>query len=403
MTPTSPPVRIGIRLDSTKSFHRACLRGLLNYIRQHKPRWSLTSDTANRMWLVRPDELPDFHPDILLGVFSDNELLDLRRKHVRCLSLLTHVTDGLVPVIASDDVAIGKIAAGHFIDQNIRNGLYYAIVRQQTHSTLRFAGFRQTLIEAGASEPAAIQLDLNRVNFRRRASRQKHLSEIAARIRGQIAKGGAPLGVFCFSDDLGATVIEACAQAGLSVPDEVAVVGVDNDNLICDMMSPALSSVQQNGEGIGYKTGEVLEAMFRPGAKVPKQTLLPPLSIVIRPSSDTISVEDPILRRAIQIIRGSLTEAVNVNELANQLKVSRRLLAKRFREKLNRSAHEEIVLTRVRAAKQLLATTTMTNLAVALECGFNGEHRFEQNFRTITGMTPMAYRKHVCPTPVRKR
>lgn len=389
------PVRIGIRLDTTKSFHRSCLRGLLTYIQQFKPAWSLTSDAANRMWLVRPVDLPDFHPDILVGVFKENELYELRKKHVRCISLLTHVSDGKVPVIASDDRAIGRMAANHFADQQIQNGIYYGIVRQQTHSTLRYDGFAEAMQERTGIVPTAMSLDLDKISFRGNVARQKHLDEIVTVIRAAIAARGAPVGVFAFSDDLGATIIESCLSAGLSIPDDVAVIGVDNDDLICEMLSPALTSIKQNGAGIGFRTGEMLDSMLRDIPLPESPILFPPLSLVVRPSSDTVAIKDPLVARAVKIIRTTVGDSMNVNQLAAQLKISRRLLAKRFREALDRTPHEEIARTRIRLAKQLLANTNMTNLAIAVECGFSGENRFEQKFHKLIGMTPYTYRKNI--------
>ena len=364
MTKKTGPLRIAIRLDTTKTFHRACVRGLLSYVKQNQPAWSFASDAGNRLWMVRPDELPDFHPDVLVGVFTAAELEKLNARHIRCLSLLTHVTDGKVGVIASDDREIGALAANHFADQELCHCLYYGVVVQQTHSQLRFDGFAETLKKRTGNWPMAMKLDLDRINFTGVAGRRKHLEEIVATIQNLRARSGTPIGVFAFSDDLAASVIEACLGAGLRIPDEVAVVGVDNDDLICETMSPALTSIKQNGEGIGFRT---------------------------------LAIKDPIVARAVRIIRSKVGESLNVEALAEELGVSRRLLAKRFREALQRTPHDEIVHTRIRLAKTLLADTDMTNLTVALECGFHGEHRFEQNFRSIVGVTPFAYRKQLRP------
>ena len=397
MTKKTGPLRIAIRLDTTKTFHRACVRGLLSYVKQNQPAWSFASDAGNRLWMVRPDELPDFHPDVLVGVFTAAELEKLNARHIRCLSLLTHVTDGKVGVIASDDREIGALAANHFADQELCHCLYYGVVVQQTHSQLRFDGFAETLKKRTGNWPMAMKLDLDRINFTGVAGRRKHLEEIVATIQNLRARSGTPIGVFAFSDDLAASVIEACLGAGLRIPDEVAVVGVDNDDLICETMSPALTSIKQNGEGIGFRTGEVLDAMFQHTPLPKSPILMPPLGLMVRASSDTLAIKDPIVARAVRIIRSKVGESLNVEALAEELGVSRRLLAKRFREALQRTPHDEIVHTRIRLAKTLRADTDMTNLTVALECGFHGEHRFEQNFRSIVGVTPFAYRKQLRP------
>jgi LacI family transcriptional regulator len=196
------------------------------------------------------------------------------------------------------------------------------------------------------------------------------------------------------NDDRGQYVLEACQIAGLRVPDDVAVIGVDNDDLICDLTVPPLSSIALNHEKAGYQAAQLLDEMMA-GKKVDSKTIIPLESshIVIRQSTDVLAIEDHELAEAVRFIRGHSREAIQVSDVVESVAVSRRVLERRFREVLKRSVHDEIARARVEHACRMLVETNLSVSQIAQHLGYPSDKHIARHFRKEKGMTPRQYRK----------
>jgi LacI family transcriptional regulator len=193
----------------------------------------------------------------------------------------------------------------------------------------------------------------------------------------------------------GLQVVEACRLAGLRVPDEVAVVGVDNDDLFCGLARPSLSSIIVPAERIGFEAAAVLERLLA-GAKAPRNPrLIPPAGVVTRQSSDVLAGGDPDVTAAVRFIRDHGHRPISVEDVLRAVPVSRRSLERRFRALLGRGLGEEIRRAHLQRAKDLLAATALSVTEVAGQAGFAGVHYLSRVFRQETGLTPTAYRRQV--------
>jgi LacI family transcriptional regulator len=180
---------------------------------------------------------------------------------------------------------------------------------------------------------------------------------------------------------------------GLAVPEEVAVVGVENDELFCTMSDPPMSSVETPSKRIGYEAAALLHRMIngRPAPRAP--ILLPPVEIVVRASSQKVAVSDPDIVRAMHFITDNAAEPITVKDILKEVAMSRRSFERRFREVTGRSPKTQIDAAHIARAKGLLVNTDLAIPRVAVQSGFVGREVFSRVFAHHMGIAPSAYRK----------
>lgn len=202
-----------------------------------------------------------------------------------------------------------------------------------------------------------------------------------------------PVAVLAWSAARGRQVTEACHYAGIRVPDEVAVLGGEYDDLMSHISSPPLSTIDQPAEQVGYEAARLLEAMMR-GKKAPKRPiLLPPTRIVTRHSTDTLAIDDEMVRDALRLIRSRANDGVRVSEIVRELAVARRALEQRFVRLVGRTPAAEIRRVRIEEAKRLLVDTQRSIADIGRASGFGHQDLFSRVFRRGVGLTPSQYRK----------
>ena len=195
------------------------------------------------------------------------------------------------------------------------------------------------------------------------------------------------------NDECGLSVLDACRRAGAAVPDDVAVVGVDNDESLCDLAIPPLSSVDVNAEGIGYEAAALLDRMMN-GQPAPTRPIkLAPRGVVTRRSSDVVASEDEEVGRAVLYIRERACGGLQVGDVLSHTGMSRASLQQRMKQLLGRTIHQEIQRARLSKAKDLLAMSGLTIKQVARESGFASVQYMTRVFRAEIGETPARYRR----------
>jgi LacI family transcriptional regulator len=204
-----------------------------------------------------------------------------------------------------------------------------------------------------------------------------------------------PIGVMCCNDDRGRQVLEAARAGGVVVPEEVAVIGVDNDDLLCDLCDPPLSSVALNASRGGYEAAKLLDGLMSGRFKKPRTIMVEPTWVATRRSTDVLAIEDREVSQALRFIHDHVGRGVSVNELMQEQTISRRALEIRFRKAVGRSIHEEILHARVERAKRLLAETDWSNDRIAEMAGFASGSYMGQALRKALNMTPAQYRTHI--------
>jgi LacI family transcriptional regulator len=202
-----------------------------------------------------------------------------------------------------------------------------------------------------------------------------------------------PVAVLSWSAARGRQVTEACGYAGIRVPDEVAVLGGDYDELMSHISSPPLSTIDQPAEQIGYEAARLLDGMMS-GKKPRKRPLLfPPTRIVVRHSTDTLTIDDEIVRDALRLIRARAHERIRVSDVVRELAVARRALEQRFVRLVGRTPAAEIRRVRIENSKRMLVESDRSIADISRATGFGHQDLFSRVFRRSVGLTPTQFRR----------
>lgn len=280
-----------------------------------------------------------------------------------------------------DDVAIGRLAGEHLIARGYRNFAF--VGRSDAHYAMqRLEGFRAVVGEV----PVYWE------EFRDWRQYDEYWRDPDEDMVGWLAAQVTPLGIFTAHDPTGRHVLEAAAQAGLEVPFSVGVISANDDETVCEMARPDLSSIRLPWRRLAAEAVQMIEAIWA-GKPSRSPVRVPPLEIVARGSSSYEAVGDVVVRRAMQCLVEQISAISSVDDWAARSGVSRRVLERRFQASLGRSPHSMIQHERIERAKRLLTTTTLSVAAIAERCGFQSNERLTVNFRELVGVPPATYRR----------
>jgi LacI family transcriptional regulator len=378
------PRRIGLVLSYSLGYCRGILRGVRSYA-ERKPDWVFAPVDPEGTELER---LLAWKPaGIIAHIFSRELAQSLAAFRKPLVNVSSIVSDLPYPCVGIDDAMIGRLAATHLLERGFRR---FGFAGQPAHfySNQREAGFRAAIESAGFKVASYHERG-------RSFCPRGRLWTFDAAVRHWLAALEKPVGVFAPSDSWGLQLTEMCRQQGLRIPEDVALVGVDNDDLLCELARPSLSSIAVPAELIGFEAAAVLDRLMSgPRPKPPLlPLLLPPLGVITRRSSDILAIADEDLAASVQYIREHAHRPIQVKDVLDVVLVSRRSLERRFRTTLGRSVSQEICCAHMERARNLLSRTEMSMSEVAHNSGFSAGKQLSIVFRREMGLTPSMYRR----------
>jgi LacI family transcriptional regulator len=287
-----------------------------------------------------------------------------------------------VPRVMTDNTAIGTLAADHLVERCFTN--------------LAFVGYKRfewAMQRRDAFRQRALDLGKNYLEFCAEFE-QLHTARVADTLAGWVTSLPKPCAVFACHDRVAMLIGHACTVAGVDVPKELAILGVDNSLLECGFTRPTLSSIMGSARRIGYEASALLSQLMSGTAvsMVPKR--IAPAGVAVRPSTDVFASDDPDVRAALAYIDSHLGDPFSVAEMARDLMCTRRMLERKFADVLCCSPADQILRSRIARAKTLLIETTLPILVIAGECGFPSGSKFCAVFKRETDITPLSFRKY---------
>jgi LacI family transcriptional regulator, galactose operon repressor len=288
----------------------------------------------------------------------------------------------LVPRILMDHEGIGELAAQEFYNCGYRNFAYCGI--KEMHWSIRRAnGFKGLLSGAGF-----------KIHSYEDESRKEPWEKGQVKLSTWVKNIPKPIGVFACNDDRGRDIIEAARVSKIRIPEDMAVLGVDDDHLICNFCNPNLSSIALDAEKGGYDAAKILDDMMS-GHKVEGQTIIiRPIGIQARRSTDAVAVDDEDVREALRFIHDcSEKEDIQVTDVVEMVAISRRRLQEKFSQTLGRTITDEIKRVRVEKIAQMLLSTKLPVSKIALKLGFRDNYHIARFFRQQMGCSPVEYRQ----------
>ncbi len=374
--------KVALLIETSNRYGRDLLYGVRDWNRTGE-RWAIRFSEQGRLAPL-PSWLKDWQGDgIIARVDSPAIAAALRRTGLPVVDVSAERFASEFPRVSVDNAAVARLAAEHLLAKGFRDFAFFGDA-QFLWAQQRGEEFRRVLAGAGRS---CVVFPAKRGAVKRPGSD----AEIRA-MADWLATLPRPLGIFACYDGRAQQVLEACLSRRWEVPDEIAVLGVDNDEVLCDLSTPPLSSVQPNARRTGYEAAAMLARMMR-GEKLGSPTrFVEPVAVVERQSTDVISVADKRVAAALRFIRAHVGEGIDVSDVLAAVPMSRTLLERKFNAALGHSPHRQIVQQRIARAKQLLVESEVSIAIVAEQAGFGDASYLSVAFRRETGESPYAYR-----------
>jgi len=359
------------------------LRGIADYAQRHA-RWTFV--VSPETFILRLRSLQGWGGDGIIALINTKpEAQAARQLDVPVVNLSGALREAGLPRVMVDHEAVGRLAAEHLLACGFRRFAYYG-VRDLWYARQRRAGFARRL-ERDGRQCSVYEVPSSITDRQPWHHGQQQLA-------GWLKTLSPPVGLMACTDQRAQMVAEACRQLGLDVPGDVALIGVDNDEITCRFCVPPLSSISRNSRTVGYEAAALLDRLMSGKRPPAGDILIPPEGVVKRRSTDVVAIDDPHVAAAVRFIREHVGQCFGVDQVAAVLPVSRRYLEHRFRRHLGCTPHQYICGVRVERAKQLLRGAEKMRLKhIAAACGFNDPTRLRLVFRRVTGVTPQQYRR----------
>lgn len=384
----SEPRRVALLIASGMEYGRGLLRGIGAYAQVHGP-WAIFHRVAMLPETLSP-QFRKWRPDGIIGQFESPKVLrQVRRLKVPAVDLLVLHSSRGIPRLGVDNPAVSRMAADHFRELGFEDiaycgfrGVHYCEARCKAFvAYVEQLGYRVHVFpNAEPTAPGSV--------FDIEAAGQFDIDRIGRWLR-TLPK---PVALMAGTDVRARQVLEACRAFDLRVPADVAVIGVGNDEVMCNLADPPLTSVALRPEEIGKQAAALLDRMMQ-GEKPPGEMVeIGPLCIVSRQSTNTLAIKDPLVHEAVRYLRERYAEGVTISKLTASLGVSRSTLQRRFVEALGRSPRAELIRVQLARVEQLLRDTDLPLVKIARRTGFNYVECMMKLFKRKTGKTPTEYR-----------
>jgi LacI family transcriptional regulator len=399
MAPRLPkPPRVAVVIEASNAYARGLLAGIHRHVREHEP-WTVFLPEHGR-GAPPLEQLASWHGDGVIARVETPAIANVlarigTQQSIPIIDVSAARLLPAAPYVETDDEAIGRVAAGHFAERDFRHFGFVGDERFRW-SENRCRAFT-TAVNACGHEVDVFP-GVTRQRGRQHAKTVGDPPDDDEAIEEWLQSLPKPVAVFACYDIRGRQVLEACRRSGIEVPDQVAVLGVDNDDLLCGLASPPLSSIIPDAAGAGRLAAGLLERLMQGERLEREEWLLPPLGIATRQSTDVLAIDDDLVVAAVRVIRDHACRGIKVAEVAVSLKTSRRVLEHRFVQRLGHTPHEEIARVQFRRVEQLLRETDLPLATIAARCGFRHPEYMTVAFARRYGLPPSHWRtRHADP------
>jgi LacI family transcriptional regulator len=369
---------IGISLHFQDSYDKEVTRGIIEGAKEHIG-WRLSGPIGglNDVFDRREHQL-----DALITRIENPEAAKRYSKlHIPIIDVAgAYQFEGIYRV-QNDDIATGKKAGDCMRDLGVLSFAYCGV--KNTHwSALRLKGFSQSI----ATDLQYIATFNRSLLFYKNPQQSKELINFLSNLT-------IPTAIFCCNDIVAIKVTRHLLDMGYQIPNQISVVSVDNDPLLCSLATPSLTSVALDCFSIGYKAVSVVSKLLEGNMQsIDKELLIPPLDVVERESTQIFSTHDSVVYHALMFIKEHVCEGINVQDVARMSATSRRNLELKWKKTRGRTILAEIIDHRLKVAKRLLRETDSTIESIAIESGFNSSQRFYAMFKREQGCSPTQWR-----------
>lgn len=383
-----PRRSVALLIETSNAYARGILDGVISYVHQHDP-WSIYLPEQERT--ARPPGWLASWPGhgIIARIETDEVADSIAARGLPTVDVSAARRVGSIPWVETDDAAIAQLAADHLLERGFKNlafvsdpGFNWSIWREQA--------FAQIACDAGCQYFVHRSISRLDSDYSWNAEKQG--------LANWLVSLPKPLGIMACYDIKAQQLLDVSRELDLAVPEQVAVIGADNDELLCNLADPPLSSVIPNSNRAGYEAAQLLDRMMAGENVCADAVLVEPLGVETRQSTDILAINDAEVAGAVRFIRHNAYSGINVNDVLKQSSLSRRVLESRFKKIMGRTPHEEILRQRIARVKQLLGQTDLPLSEIAARTGFEHAEYLTVAFKRETHQTPSQFRQRAGPS-----
>jgi LacI family transcriptional regulator len=380
--------RVALLVESSRAYGRGILAGVAKFVREHDS-WSIFFQDLN-LCDDTPDWLKNWEGEGIISRLENRDIVSvIRRLKIPAVYLRRVSPDAKAPSILTDNAAVSRLCFEHLKERGFRHFAFCGF-NGADYSDERRDGFVEQVARAGLpwhvyseTHPSA-QADTAQYE----GLGQKDGAQMAAWIK----KLPKPIGLMACNDMRGRQVLDACRAIGVPSPEEIAVIGVDNDDVLCNLSDPPLSSVVPDTARIGYEAAVLLAQMMAGKKSAASEILIGPGDIVVRRSTEVLAMDDRQIAAASRFICEHACEGIDVNDVLRAVPMSRSTMDRRFMKILGRSPKDEILRVRLNRVKQLLTETDFPLSLIAEKVGMEHVEHLSRIFKNRTGIAPSEFR-----------
>jgi LacI family transcriptional regulator len=378
---------VALIIETSKQYGRSLIAGITQYVKAHGP-WSVFIEERGIEDPV-PRWLRHWDGDGIIARVNDDEMArSLLAMRVPLVNVRQYHTTVPMPEVFEDDQHLCRLAVSHFAEHRF-GAFAFCGWPHIPWSVQRGVNFAKSVREAEMGE--CYCYSPRKPGGRMPPAWEQEQEEVAA----WLTSLPKPVAILAANDVRGLQILDACRRINLPVPEQCAVLGVDNEQILCDLADPPLSSIDQDEERIGFEAAALLDRLMRGEARTEGEgpLYIKPLGVVTRTSTDSVAVDDADVAKALRFIRMHACDRISIDDVATHACLSRRVLQRRFKELLGKSPLEEILSVQLGRVQQLLAGTDLKLHAVAERTGFAYVGHMSSFFKARTGITPGEFRR----------
>ncbi|MCX8643177.1 DNA-binding transcriptional regulator [Gilliamella sp. B3791] len=382
----SESYKVVLLFNANNIYDRQILKGIGDYLKLHNIHWNIyISET------LRYDAKAAFHFDCdgIIANFDDPDIEDLLAKETIPIigvgsSYHDHVSYPNVPYVAADNYAIIESAFNHLCEKGIYQFAFYSI---PTTRYCRWAAVREKIFEQ-----ILAQKGYQGVIYQGMTTSLDNWQESLDKLSKWLLTLPINTGIIAVNDARAHHILQACDRVGIKIPEQLCLIGIDNEEVINNLSMVSLSTVKQGTEEMGFNAASLLNKQFAKGKISTEPLLIAPKKIIARRSTDYRSIQDPYVIQAMHYIRDYACKGIKVEQVISEMQISRSNLELRFKASLGKTIHCVIHEEKFNRAKYLLIESSLSIQMISEQCGYPSVQYFYFLFKKLYGMTPKDYR-----------
>ncbi len=377
--------RIAILVETSLASGRQILAGISNFLKARND--VSVFHHSGQLGEMFPDSLIDWEGDGIIARVVNQPIANLLVEiGLPTVDVLGNIRGYGFPLVQTNNHAIGKMVAQQFLESGFRNFALIGLGRE-SWSQQRELSFFNTVGSLNTERPT--------LHLKSTESEVHNITKSLEAIRNWLPHLPKPVGIMVTSDQFAPLLFEVAHELGIRIPEEISIIGVDNDAPYCDLCRPALSSLDPNHKEVGHQAALLLEQMMAGQTPIKDTIEVNPHMIHLRRSSSTLAVDDPHLSKAMDYLRLHACTGTTIDEISHHCGLSRSVLQRRFRSSLNRTVGDSILNEKLTRAKELLHTSNLSMSQIAEQSGFNSQEYMSQVFRKHLQKSPKKFRPNI--------